>query len=106
MELVVPRQPLSEAGFGMTAPMLLRFVSEPPAGLAVLHDGQVFEISKVEPYRRADGGQSFLVTWASKCRECQVEFTFETGNGFAPRRRSCEDHKWKFGTARPAKGEA
>lgn len=84
-----------------TQKMIIRFDEAPPVGWLTTHDGQSFVVAAVEPYRRRDGGISSVVTWETVCVDCEGIVRFECGQGLAIKRRRCDEHKWKFGSARP-----
>lgn len=85
----------------MTQALIVKFHGHPPVGLAIEHDGQVFVLAGAETYQRADGSGSFVLTWSTTCRECTEPVEFQIGNGFRPKRRNCEAHKWKGFGAHP-----
>lgn len=65
-----------------------RIYGIPTEGVELLVDEQVFTAVRVDPYRRNDGGDSFLIIWRGRCAECGNPFEQATGTaGGIPRRR-------------------
>ena len=60
----------------------------PAVGILLLVDDQRFSAIAVEPYKRRDGGDSFLITWSSTCASCGAAYEVRTGTGgqIPPRR--------------------
>jgi hypothetical protein len=77
----------------MSAPVIARFARAPVVGTAIEHDGQVFEVAKVEPYTRKDGCSSHLVTWRTRCLDCDAAVDLICGLPLVLKRRRCDEHK-------------
>lgn len=80
----------------MTKAMDVKFDGQPATGTAISSKGQRYEIVEVKPYRRTDGEGSWIITWQVPCAACGAPVKFETGNGFTPKRRNCDQHKFRI----------
>lgn len=73
--------------------MNFHFLTTPPVGTIMKLDAQPYVLVAVEPYRRKDGQQSKLLTWASDCPDCQSRFEVKTGLKGKDLTRRCPEHR-------------
>lgn len=71
----------------------VKFAEAPAAGLALMVDGQRFDLVSVQPHTRADGQASSLLTWRAACLDCGKPFELVEGLRFRLGARRCPEHR-------------
>jgi hypothetical protein len=82
---------------------IVTFADEPPLGVIVRLDDQIFELVAAEPYtRKTDGAASWLITWESACPKCGEPFRCTSGRVVTTMTRRCGLHRMG---SKPVKGK-
>lgn len=78
------------------------FAEPPPVGVAISIAGQRYDLTDIEPYTKADGGETELAVWSAACSCCGCEFTHRMSRLRFPELRNCEPCRVAARNARPS----
>ncbi len=67
--------------------------SEFPPNFSIDHDEQIYRPVGIRDHVTANGRNTKVIEWLTKCPQCSKEFTVITGMRFAGPRRRCDDCK-------------
>lgn len=79
--------------------MSFRITGVPMVGMEMRLDEQIYTATDVRPYQRADGFNSFVITWRSHCPACAAEFVVTTGTAGGLPLRRCAPCRAQIGNA-------
>lgn len=81
--------------------MRFEFLTKPPAGTLLFVDDQRYRLAIVEPYTRADGASSAVLTWSTECPDCGATFEVKTGLKGKDINRRCSSCRTPMKRVRP-----
>lgn len=81
----------------------VHFPRPPANGTKIFIKGDEFELVGSEPYTRADGESSSILTWIGYCQSCGIEFHQTTGKSFSSFKRNCAPCRTDFMDKRKSK---